>query len=233
MEATNFYIAAALIVGILFPGYAILDGVKTRQLLQNDPSKKVYIFQVTAIQLIVLMVVSLVPFWIDRLSPTVIGLEFISNPFWIIGLFVISFLGLWLFNQIGFTPESAQKVQQQHSRIQFLLPTTAREYRLMVIVSFIAGICEEILYRGFLLWFLSGHLPLIPSIILANLPFALAHLTTTGVKNTFVAFILALVFTGAFLLTQSLWLCILLHILVDLYSVTISYKSTKVLQTNS
>ena len=99
----------------------------------------------------------------------------------------------------------------------------------MIFVSFVAGICEEIIYRGFLLWFLTNYIPIVPAVILANLPFGLAHLTSTGIKNSVQAFILALVFTGAFLLTQSLWLPILLHILVDLYASTLSYNSSQMM----
>ncbi len=103
----------------------------------------------------------------------------------------------------------------------------------MVVLSFFAGICEEVVYRGFFFWFLSGHLPMIPAIILTNIPFALAHLSTTGVKNTLGAFMLGLIFTGALLLTGSLWLPILLHIVADLLAAIQSYKVSKILSGHS
>lgn len=225
----NWYIVVAVIVGILFPGYAIYGGRKLKKTLLAEPDKKNQVFRITAIQLIVLTIVTLVPFWVYQKSTTVIGLAFVTNPFWVIGLLFLSFLGMWLFNRIKLSKETAQKSVEQNARIQFLLPTNDKEYKLVTFVAFVAGITEEIIYRGFLLWFLSNYMPLIPAIILTNLPFALAHLTSTGMKNTIQAFFLALVFTGAYLLTQSLWLPILLHILLDLYATTLSYKTSQVL----
>ena len=232
METTSIFIGAALIAGIIFPGYALLFGGKTRQLLLDYPEKKMEVYRITAIQLILLAGIAVFPLWVDGLDADTIGLGFISQPWWLIGIFAISMVVLWFLNSIKVSPETAIKIAKQNARVQFLMPSSMREYRMTIILSFVAGICEEIIYRGFLLWFLSNYMPLIPAILLANLPFALAHLTSTGVKNTIGAFILALVFTGAFLLTKSLWLPILLHILVDLYSMTLAYKASQVSYAN-
>jgi len=229
METVSLYFAAAIIVGVLFPIYALLYGGKTHQLLLEQPHKKVEVYRFTIIQLILLAILATLPLMVDQLDPNTIGLGFIAKPLPVMGLFALSFLGLWLLNLVKITPQSAQKISRQNSRVQFLMPTNAREYRTVITVSLVAGICEEIIYRGFLLWFLSNYMPLVPAIILANLPFALAHLTSTGIKNTLGAFVLALIFTGAFLLTKSLWLPILLHILIDLYAATLSYKSSQAL----
>lgn len=229
METTNLLIIIAIIVGILFPGYAIWSGRNLRQWLTSNPDQKVKVFRLTAIQLIVLMIFTLIPFWSSQNNLSHIGLDFISNPYWVISLFVLSLLALLLFRKIKLSEESAEKIANQNARIQFLLPTNDREYKHMIFVSFVAGICEEVIYRGFLFWFIMNYLPLFPSIILANLPFALGHLTTTGTKNTVKAFVLALLFTGAYLLTKSLWLPILLHIIVDLYATILSHKTYQLL----
>lgn len=225
MEITNIHIGAAVIVGLLFPGYAMLYGGSTHRILSAHPEKKAQVMQVTAFQLMTLSIMVLVPILYGKDELNHIGLGFVSNPFWFIGLFTVSFLGLWLFNQIEVTLESAQKFIKDNAPIAFLFPANPEEYKLTVLVSFIAGICEEIVYRGFLLTFLLTYMPMVPAILLANLPFALAHLTSTGLRNSIQAFILALIFTAAFLLTGSLWLAILLHILVDLYATTHSYRS--------
>ncbi|HEV7668717.1 MAG TPA: CPBP family intramembrane glutamic endopeptidase [Thermoanaerobaculia bacterium] len=59
----------------------------------------------------------------------------------------------------------------------FLLPLGALETLLWVAVAITAGVCEEIVFRGYLqpqLWALSGKLPL--AIVLQALVFGLAHL---------------------------------------------------------
>jgi len=232
MEFNIWYLVAAVIVGILFPGIAILNGKKTRDMILMDPVKKIYVLRLTAIQLIFLTVLILIPFWINQTSISTIGLGFVNNPFWVIGLFVISLLGLWLMSKMKLTKESVQKVLKQNERLMYLAPSNNKEYQTMIMVSFVAGISEEIIYRGFLLWFFTEHFHLIPAILLANLPFGLAHVTSTGVKNSLQAFLLALIFTAAFLLTESLWLSILLHILVDLYSSTLFYKSSLIMSSD-
>jgi membrane protease YdiL (CAAX protease family) len=122
------------------------------------------------------------------------------------------------------TQEFVEKFNTSNKDILHLMPANRREYRLMVVLSFIAGSLEEILYRGFLFWWLTSHLSIYMAIPLASLPFALAHLSTTGFKNSFMAFILGLLWTGSFLLTDSLWLAIVTHILIDLYSSTQGIK---------
>ncbi|MEO9801960.1 MAG: CPBP family intramembrane glutamic endopeptidase [Reichenbachiella sp.] len=229
METTSISVAAAIVVGILFPGYALIYGGKTHQLLSMHPDKKAHVMQVTAIQLIVLAVIALSPIFFGQDTLNSVGLDFITKPFWMLGLFIISFFGLWLFHQIKVTPESARKFKSENEPISFLFPDTHREYQYTILVSFVAGVCEEIIYRGFLLSFMLSYISLIPAILLANLPFALAHLSSTGLKNSMQAFILAMIFTAAFLLTESLWLSILLHILVDLYATILSYKSNSMM----
>ncbi|MFY0652205.1 MAG: CPBP family intramembrane metalloprotease [Cyclobacteriaceae bacterium] len=230
MEIANLSIGVALVVGLIFPVIAILEGKKTHQLLLTQPDKKPYVFRLTAIQLIVLSIVSLLPILFGHFSLNDVGLGFVWQPFYIFLLFGICLLVWWLLGKLSLNSESAEKFLSQSERIKFLLPTNQREYKIMAVVSFIAGVCEEIVYRGFLFFFLNSYLPLLPALLLANLPFALAHLTTTGLKNTIQAFVLGLIFSGAYLLTGSLWLSILLHILVDLYSTTLSYKANKSLK---
>lgn len=233
METTNLFNIVAIIVGILFPAYAMWGGQNLRQWLLSKPDQKSKMFRLTALQLIILTIITLAPFWMTQTNLVQIGLGFVSNPLWIISLFAISILGWWLFTKMKINEENAEKISVQYARVQFLLPTNNKEYKLMIFVSFVAGICEEIIYRGFLLWFLLNYMPLFPSIILANLPFALGHLTSTGTKNSLKAFILALIFTGAYLLTKSLWLPILLHILVDLYATILSYRTFKILNSKN
>ena len=219
-------LVVALLVGFIFPLIAILNGNKTRHVVELNPDKKVYVLRYTAVQLIILMFISLVPVFTGAFTLSDLGLTFISDPFWTAGLFIVSFIGMWLFSMMKVSRKDAEKINREHAPILYLTPTNKKEFNTIKMVSFVAGISEEIVYRGFLLVYLQTLMPLVPAVILANLPFALAHLTSTGWRNTAQAFLLALVFTGAILLTGSLWLSILLHILVDLYSSTISYKAS-------
>ncbi|WP_460218063.1 CPBP family intramembrane glutamic endopeptidase [Psychroserpens sp. MEBiC05023] len=232
MTATNLYTITALIVGIIFPVYAIWNGKKAKTLLIENPNVKILVFRQTGIILLVLTLIVALPFIINDRSIVVIGLDFLKKPLSIIGLFLIAFAALYILKSVKLNKKSAEKFTYANKHIYFLMPTTLQELNITVIVSFIAGICEELIYRGFLYWYLSQYISIIPAMILANLPFALGHLTSTGKKNTFGAFVLAFIFSGAYFLTNSLWLPMLLHIIVDLYSMIIAYKASQILGTN-
>ncbi|MGC2333886.1 MAG: CPBP family intramembrane glutamic endopeptidase [Candidatus Acidiferrales bacterium] len=97
-----------------------------------------------------------------------------------------------------------------------LLPSTSQERLLWVLVAVCAGICEEIVFRGWLLAALHGQLGLRGAalIIVASAIFGLAHVyqRATGVILTGVA---GALFCGLYVTTGSLVVPILLHIVVD------------------
>ncbi len=228
METTSVLWIAAAIVGVLFPVYAILTGNKTHQFLLAEPSRKFEVYRSTVFYLLGMSAIVIVALRIAGIPLAEIGLGFLSNPIAVAGLLVLGLAGGWALNQYRPDTATAERILRQNARVLYLLPSTREEARAMTVVAFVAGICEELIYRGFLLWLFMEYLPMIPAVLLANIPFALAHLTSTGRANAVGTFVLALIFTAAYLLTNSLWLAMLLHILVDLYSGMISYQATQV-----
>jgi uncharacterized protein len=107
------------------------------------------------------------------------------------------------------------------SFIRFMLPVSRQERAWWVSLSVTAGICEELLCRGFMLRYLSGHLVGGPALsltvawLLSSLAFGAAHLYQgwQGVIETTAA---GLVFGMLALLCGNLALPMLLHALVDL-----------------
>lgn len=99
-----------------------------------------------------------------------------------------------------------------------LIPNTATERAAWIGVSFAAGICEELLCRGFLIRFLRESWPGAPmfaALVISSLIFGLAHLYQ-GLKAVAGTSIIGLVFGLVFLLSGSLIGSIVLHVLVDL-----------------
>jgi membrane protease YdiL (CAAX protease family) len=99
-----------------------------------------------------------------------------------------------------------------------LLPETAAERFAFVLLSLTAGICEEALYRGFLIRYLhdlAPALPLLVALAAAALLFGLAHLYQGGAALLRTA-ITGLAFGLLFVVTGSLLPCIVLHALIDL-----------------
>lgn len=90
------------------------------------------------------------------------------------------------------------------------LPDTPTEIRLFVVMAFSAGIGWEILYRGFLLFYLEPVIGAPAAVAVAAAAYGAAH----GFKDwrQFMAsMIAALAFVVGYMLTQSLWWLMLLH----------------------
>ena len=98
------------------------------------------------------------------------------------------------------------------------LPRTTEELRWFVLVCITAGVCEEVLYRGFLIAYLAVW-PLkasgLTAILFSSLMFGTAHLYQ-GVKGIVVTGIVGLVMAILFLWTGNLILPMVFHTLIDL-----------------
>jgi membrane protease YdiL (CAAX protease family) len=68
-----------------------------------------------------------------------------------------------------------QAVRAKLADVEFLLPRTPNEYRWFLVLAVTAGICEELLYRGYLTWLLAAYVGLPASIALVTIAFGGAH----------------------------------------------------------
>jgi uncharacterized protein len=103
------------------------------------------------------------------------------------------------------------------SALSYMLPIGAQERRWFAAVSITAGICEEVIFRGFLLSVARQELKLglLVALLLSSVLFGVNHLYqgTAGVlQSTLIGFLLGLVA----ILTGGLLLPMLLHALIDL-----------------
>lgn len=99
-----------------------------------------------------------------------------------------------------------------------VMPRRENEYRLFNWVSITAGITEEILYRGFLIWFFAAWMPIWGAAAASIVVFTLAHLYQNSVTALTKVAGMAVVLTAVYLVSGSLWPAILLHAVVDLTS---------------
>lgn len=91
-----------------------------------------------------------------------------------------------------------------------MLPRNRRELMLFLGFALLAGCGWELLYRGFLMWFLIPHVGAIGAVCIAALAYGVSH----GYKNRmqFLGSVAAaFAFTLAFVLTGSLWWLMLIH----------------------
>ncbi|HET7565404.1 MAG TPA: CPBP family intramembrane glutamic endopeptidase [Gemmatimonadaceae bacterium] len=115
-------------------------------------------------------------------------------------------------------PEVRRRMQKSLEQVEFLLPRTSRERAWFAAVALSAGICEEIIFRGFLIRYVDA-LPIGigvgASIVIAALIFGLDH-GYQGVRGFIVTTVVALVMSVLFFLAGALWLPMALHAAIDL-----------------
>jgi uncharacterized protein len=118
---------------------------------------------------------------------------------------------------------------KQLEPMRFFLPASPKERGWFVLVSLTAGICEEILFRGFLLRYLHNsplRLGLLAAVLIAAVVFGTHHLYQ-GMKGFVSTSIGGLVFTGVLLVTGSLWAGMVYHAATDM-SLLLYWRPRKV-----
>ena len=113
--------------------------------------------------------------------------------------------------------EALARLRARMSRLELMLPHSREELALFFKLSITAGICEELLYRGYLIWYLSHWLPIYPAAALSSLLFGIGHIyqgwrgvVTTGLVGAFLA--------AVYILTGSLFSGMVMHALMDAHS---------------
>ncbi|MEK4030080.1 CPBP family intramembrane glutamic endopeptidase [Pseudobacillus sp. FSL P4-0506] len=129
------------------------------------------------------------------------------------GLFILLFVLMKI-------PAYQQRLNKQTADIDYLLPTTKQERRLSIFVAITAGVCEEIIYRGFVIHYLSS-LPIdiqpMYIIIISAVIFGFGHIYQ-GWKGLLLTGFIGFIFARTYLATGSLLFPILLHIVIDMRS---------------
>lgn len=113
-------------------------------------------------------------------------------------------------------PEQLAQLRGKLGHVEVLLPRTPGERRGFAMVSITAGICEELLFRGFLMWYFAGW-GLVAAVAVSSLFFGLAHIYQ-GIPSVPRTGILGLVLALIVVAAGSLWPAIIIHAAIDLNS---------------
>ena len=123
-------------------------------------------------------------------------------------------------------PASLAKLRQKLQPLRALVPQTPGEYRRFVPLCFTAGICEELLFRGYLVWVLQAWIGLWAAAGVSMVVFGLAH-AYQGRKFGVRAFYAGAAMGVLALVTRSLLPGMALHALIDLGSGWIMYMAMR------
>ncbi len=117
---------------------------------------------------------------------------------------------------------SQKKTAEKLQDLSYIIPLNWKEYRHYIFLAFAAGISEEITFRGFLITYLTYFLSDVlygnyVAIILPALVFSVSHLYQ-GWWAVIKIMVLAVFFGFIFMMSGSLLIVVILHILIDLIS---------------
>jgi membrane protease YdiL (CAAX protease family) len=109
------------------------------------------------------------------------------------------------------------------AHVEAMLPHTVRDLRLFSALSLTAGVCEELLFRGFMIWYLQHFMGLIPAAIVSSVFFGFGHLYQ-GLKGVLQTGLVGAFMATVYLVSGSLVLPMLIHALMDLYAGYVGYQ---------
>lgn len=121
---------------------------------------------------------------------------------------------------------SADEVREFKSQIgtlEIILPRNGNELARFNVVAVTAGIVEETLWRGFMIWYLAHFMPLWAAAVLSAVGFGLGH-AYQGASNLPRITAVGAAFVALYLITGSLWLPIVLHAAIDLLQGRLAYE---------
>jgi len=207
----------------LFVGVPIWDALETRALKTGtDPRRKVFSYRRIVLVLWTAAIVACITlrsnvFFIWP-SVRLTAQQKVGTSFgW--GFAIAFAVGSLL--QVVLVRRSAaarEKILRALKRFALILPVTHEERAWFALVSVTAGICEEILYRGFLIRYLSNgpwQAGLWIAVAIASISFGLAH-GYQGLSGIIGTALVGAVMAVIFLASGSLWLPMALHAIIDL-----------------
>jgi membrane protease YdiL (CAAX protease family) len=118
--------------------------------------------------------------------------------------------------------DEARSLREQLGKLEIIIPRNGNELGRFYSLSLTAGIVEETLWRGFMIWYFSQFLPLWAAALVSTIGFGLAH-AYQGIKNLPRVTVVGAAFAGLYLLTGSLWLPMVLHAAVDILQGRLAY----------
>jgi uncharacterized protein len=139
---------------------------------------------------------------------------------------IVVVLLAWNTRTILGRPKAIARVREQVGYLEPVLAETERERRVFWLVSITAGICEEIVFRGFLMWCIGAWIGLIFAVIISSIFFGFGHIyqgTSHVLPTAMAGFALALIVVAS----GSLWPAIIIHAALDMNSGELVFRAKR------
>lgn len=202
-----------------------------RRIAAGRPVDRLQVYRNTMIGHWTLLVVAVLLWWAAGRPGSGLGVYWSGEPIWAIAVaaaFVVFAIVVLLrqLREVGRTGESVSKLRDRLGRLEAVVPRTAPELRRFYAVSFTAGIVEEVLWRGYLIWYLSQFWSLGIAALVSTLAFGVAH-AYQGWRQVLSITAVGAALTGLYLLTGTIWASIALHIAIDVLQGRLGYEITR------
>ena len=107
--------------------------------------------------------------------------------------------------------------------LDILLPRNGNELGRFYGLSLTAGIVEEVVWRGFVIWYLALFMSVWAAAAISAIAFGLAH-AYQGVRNLPQITLVGAAFSLLFVLSGSVWLPMIFHAAVDMFQGRLAYE---------
>lgn len=122
--------------------------------------------------------------------------------------------------------EALEEVRDRMRHVEPMLPRTPAEMRTFVTLAFTAGICEELLYRGFMTFYVSRFTNLLVAALIVSVIFGIGHVYQ-GRRGVLLTAFAGAFFAAVYMISGSLFIAMLLHVLMDLHSGHLAYVALR------
>ncbi|WP_339862650.1 type II CAAX endopeptidase family protein [Paremcibacter congregatus] len=228
MHPSEIILLIALI-GVL-PTYLYISSAKTERALIADPSLKIKTYIETIVMQWIPTLAILILLYHGLLSVTDMKFGFTVSLLPLgISAVVILIIGYFILSVLSVKKNKAEqeKMYKNWDLIRWFLPTTKSETAWFIFgLSVTAGICEEIIFRGYLLNFMANYMPIYVAALLSSLAFGLCHAYQGSIHILRTA-IVGLIMAGVYIMADSLIVTIILHAGMDIYGGALWYVVSK------
>jgi membrane protease YdiL (CAAX protease family) len=121
-------------------------------------------------------------------------------------------------------PERIARVRERLAHASPLIPRTSNERLAFSLLSITAGVCEEFVFRGFLMWYFAVWTGPLGAALISSAIFGFGHIYL-GLGHVPRTALVGLIMAVIVLLSGSLWPAIVIHAALDLNSGDLGFRA--------
>lgn len=143
----------------------------------------------------------------------------------LVGLGVALVVSVVLIVQLQATlrrPKVAEQIRAAAAALTYILPSTSRELRLFTWLGVTAGIVEELLVRGYMMWVVGSLVSTWVAVVVTSIAFGIGH-AYQGVSGIVKTAAVGLFLGALYVVTGSIWVPMLVHAAVDVLNGRTAY----------